>query len=62
MGIDMEACGVFPAAFEAPLPQPRAFVLKSVVDFADSTKDDSHPAYASYTGASALRFTAERYL
>jgi nucleoside phosphorylase/CheY-like chemotaxis protein len=62
IGIDMEAYGVFAAAYEAPLPRPEVFVLKSIVDFADSHKGDTHQAYAAYTSANALRAFAERYI
>ena len=50
-GIDMEAYSVFAAASESVLPQPKAFVLKSVVDFADPKKSDNYRDYASFTSA-----------
>jgi nucleoside phosphorylase len=59
LAIDMEAYGVLAAANEAPLPQPGAFVLKGVVDFADKEKSDSYQAYASYTSAMALKHFVE---
>ena len=62
VGIDMEAFGVFAAADEAPLPRPIPFVIKSVVDFADKHKEDSHQAYAAYTSVSVLRRFAETEL
>ncbi len=62
LGLDMEAYAVFAAAHEAPLPQPKSFVLKSVVDFADSQKGDSHRYYAAYTSARSLCLFAEKYL
>jgi nucleoside phosphorylase len=42
LGVDMEAYGILAAASEAPLPQPSPLVLKSVVDFGDRKKADSH--------------------
>ena len=62
IGIDMESYAVLAAAEECSLPQPKAFSLKSVCDFADPTKDDSMRKYASYTSAAALRVFVERYL
>jgi nucleoside phosphorylase/CheY-like chemotaxis protein len=60
--IDMEAYAMFAAAYESTLPQPKAFVLKSIVDFADVGKSDAHQVYSAYTSANALRYFAERYL
>jgi len=62
MGIDMETYAVLAAADECPLPQPKAFSIKSVCDFADPSKGDSHRNYAAYTSAAALRIFIERYL
>ena len=62
LGIDMEAYAVFAASDEAPLPQPKAFVLKGVCDFADDEKNDSLQSYAAYTSASAIRALVETYL
>lgn len=54
--------GVFAAVEESLLPQPEAFSLKSVCDFADDEKDDRFQAYAAYTSANALRLFVEKYL
>jgi nucleoside phosphorylase len=62
IGIDMETYAVLAAAEECSLPQPKAFCLKSVSDFADSAKNDSMRKYASYTSATAFRIFVERYL
>jgi nucleoside phosphorylase/CheY-like chemotaxis protein len=61
-GIDMEAYSIFAAAAESVLPQPKAFVLKSVVDFADPEKSDNYRDYAAFTGAKALEEFAKRYI
>ena len=61
-GIDMEAYSIFAAASEAILPQPKALVLKSVVDFADPEKSDNFRDYASFTSAKALEEFANRYI
>jgi nucleoside phosphorylase len=50
------------AAHDAPLPEVKAFVMKSICDFADGEKSDNYQAYAAYTSASALRSFAEKYL
>jgi nucleoside phosphorylase/CheY-like chemotaxis protein len=62
IGIEMEAYGVMAAAHDAPLPEVRAFVMKSVCDFADQTKSDEHQAYAAYTSAATLQVFAEKFL
>jgi nucleoside phosphorylase len=62
IGIEMESYAVLAAADEAPLPQPKAFALKSVCDFADTQKNDDYQQYAAYTSAAALRVFVERYL
>jgi nucleoside phosphorylase len=62
IGIEMESYAVLAAAEEAPLPQPKAFALKSVCDFADTNKDDENQDYAAYTSAAALKIFVERFL
>lgn len=51
LAIEMEAYGVMAAAEYACSPRPRAFVVKSVCDFADSAKSDDWQRYAAYTSA-----------
>ena len=62
IGLEMEAYGVMAAAHEAPLPDVKSFVMKSVSDFADSDKKDEFQTYAAYSSATALRVFAENYL
>ncbi len=62
IGIEMEGYAVLASTEEAPLPQPKAFAIKSVCDFADAEKNDEHREYAAYTSAAALRVFVERYL
>jgi len=62
LAIEMETYGVYAAAQESPLPQPKAFSVKSICDFADHGKNDDYQAYASYTSSQALRKFAESYL
>lgn len=60
-GIEMEAYGLYAAARIAPNPQPIAFALKAVCDFADSDKDDKHQSYAAFTSANVAALLFERY-
>jgi nucleoside phosphorylase len=62
IGIEMETYGIFSAAAECPLPQPKAFSIKSVCDFADNDKNDKFQAYAAFTSAVALQMFVERFL
>jgi nucleoside phosphorylase len=62
LGVEMETYGVYAAAQESSLPQPKAFSLKSVSDFADSTKGDDFQKYAAFTSAQALKIFVEGYL
>jgi nucleoside phosphorylase len=62
VGLEMETYGVFAAADEARLPQPKAFSIKSVCDYADADKDDDCQSYAAFTSAMALRFFMERFI
>jgi nucleoside phosphorylase len=62
LAIEMETYGVYAAAQESPLPQPKAFSMKSICDYADSMKNDSYQEYAAYTSVQALRVLVENYL
>lgn len=62
VGVEMEAYGVFAAANDAPHPQPKVIVLKSVCDFANSAKNDNYQDYAAYTSAQAFRLLVEDHL
>jgi nucleoside phosphorylase len=62
LGIEMETYGILAAAEESPRPQPVAFAIKSVCDFADLEKDDRIQSYAAYTSAEVLRRFVEQYL
>jgi len=60
-GIEMEGYGLYAAANAASHPQPRAFALKAVCDFADPDKEDSNQRYAAFTSANVLRLLMERF-
>jgi nucleoside phosphorylase len=62
VGVEMETYGAFAAVDESPHPQPKAFSLKSVCDFADDMKNDDFQGYAAYTSANALQVFIEKYL
>lgn len=62
VAIEMEAFGVMAAAHEAPLPEVKSFIVKSICDFADAEKSDDHQAFAAYTSANVIREFAEKYL
>ncbi|HBT3263133.1 hypothetical protein OW909_25940 [Klebsiella pneumoniae] len=51
IGVDMEAYAVMAASEYARKKKPISIVIKSVSDFADSTKEDNWQEYASYTCA-----------
>ena len=62
LGIEMEAFGVFSAAYNACIPQPLPFSIKSVCDYADETKADDFHSYAAYTSAMTLKELVEQYI
>lgn len=61
VGVEMEIFGVYYAARWAVSPKPKFLALKSVCDFADSTKDDKYHAYASYTSAKIFTTLVKEY-
>ncbi|GHD21253.1 hypothetical protein ACFOEZ_20030 [Tianweitania populi] len=60
-GIDMEAYGIYSAAYHSDTPTPLTFVVKGVCDFADPHKNDRYQRDAAYASASVLRVLFERY-
>lgn len=61
LGVEMEVYGLYAAAASASSPQPLAFALKSVCDFADPDKGDNSQRFAAYTSARVLRILMERF-
>ena len=61
IGVEMEQYGVYSAAKDAGLPRPRAFGLKSVVDYATGAKNSEYQPYGAYVSANALRLFMERF-
>lgn len=62
LGIEMEAFGLYGAAFYGPDPRPTFFSIKSVSDYGDEEKDDKFQAYAAYTSAQTLGRFVEGHL
>lgn len=62
LGIDMETYAVMAAAEFGKRPRPLAISIKSVCDFADGAKDDTHQPYAAYTSAALVRALFENYV
>ena len=60
-GVDMEAYAVFKAVHGASEPRPKAFVVKSISDFGDSSKSDEYHNYAAKTSAEYLVLIMQRY-
>lgn len=61
LALEMEAYGVYAAAFSAGLPRPNVFSVKSVCDFADPRKNDDMQKYAAYTSAEVVIEFLRRY-
>jgi nucleoside phosphorylase len=61
LGVEMEIYGLYAAAAIASKPQPMAFAVKSVCDFADPDKANDAQRYAAYTSAQVLRLLMERF-
>ena len=61
-GLDMEAYAVAYAAAHAPAPKPTALIVKSVCDYADSSKSDQYQKFAAYTAAAFANLLYEKFL
>lgn len=61
IGVEMEIYGVYAAAAAASEPQPTAFALKGVCDFADPDKADGAQDFAAFMSANVLRRLMERH-
>lgn len=61
LAVEMEAYGLMAAA-RGGSTKPTAFVVKSVCDYASSTKNDHYQDYAAYTSANAMRVFFEHYM
>lgn len=61
-GVEMEIYGLMMAAETCARPRPIAFTAKAVSDFADTTKDDDHRAYAIHVSANFVTEFVRSYL
>ena len=53
---------VYFAANNASAPKPKALVVKSICDFANSEKDDKFQKFAAYTSAGYVQYLLEKRL
>lgn len=61
LGLEMEIYGMYHAAKWAIKPKPIAVAIKSVCDYADSSKNDEYHAYAEYTSACVFKELVTKY-
>lgn len=62
LGVDMESYGVFYAAENSSQPRPKAIVIKSICDYADSEKSDKYQKFAAYTSSEFMKRLLENHL
>ena len=62
LGVEMELYGVYSAARDATSPQPTAFGIKAVSDFADDHKSDEYQRYAAFVSVQTLAKFCSLYL
>ena len=61
-GLDMESYAVVYAANHASEPKPAPIIVKSVCDFADSTKSDDYQRFAAYSSCEFAKYLYEKVL
>ena len=62
LGLDMESYGIFYAAENSSHPKPKAIVIKSICDYADSKKSDKYQKFAAYTSSEFTKYLLEKHL
>ena len=62
IGLDMESYSVYYAAANACEPKPKAIVVKSICDFANSEKGDKFQRFAAYTSAGYVNYLLRKHL
>lgn len=55
-GLDMESYSVFYAAQNCTRPRPKALVIKSICDYANTEKSDQYQKFAAYTSSEFARW------
>ena len=61
-GLDMESYAVVYAANHANDPRPTPIIVKSVCDYADSSKSDEYQRFAAYSSCEFAKFLYEKIL
>ena len=62
VGLDMESYSLMYAAVNSTEPRPKALVVKSICDFADSSKSDQYQRFAAYTSSGYVKYLLEKCL
>ena len=62
VGLDMESYSVLYAAENATKPKPKALIVKSICDYADSEKSDQYQRFAAYTSSGYVKYLLEKCL
>lgn len=62
VGLDMESYSIYYAAEHCAEPRPKALVVKSICDYADSEKSDQYQKFAAYTSSGYVKYLLENYL
>ncbi len=62
VGLDMESYSVIHVAQHISEPRPRALVVKSICDYADSAKSDQYQKFAAHTSSEYVRYLLEKHL
>ena len=60
--LDMESYAVMYAVKEAPVPNPKGLVIKSVCDYANEEKSDQYQKFAAFTSAQFAKLLYEEFL
>lgn len=62
VGLDMESYSVLFVAENAKEPKPKALIVKSICDFANSEKSDQFQRFAAYTSSGYVKYLLEKRL
>ena len=62
VGLDMESYSICYAAEACSTPRPRALVIKSICDYANSEKSDKFQRFAAYTSSGYAKYLLEEKL
>ena len=61
-GLDMESYSVLYVAENSREPKPTGLVVKSICDYADSSKSDQYQKFAAYTSSGYVKYLLEKCL